>query len=104
MIPVDSTTSTRLAQIHAKLAAAGVPEAALRHLAVAARPGINIGDAIEALVDADKALESMSDNSTAASARQEIHAILNDLSARRYGGMEPTPSMNVPPLPTVPAP
>jgi hypothetical protein len=104
MVPVDSTTNARLTQIHAKLAAAGALEAALRHLAMAAQPGINIGDAIEALADTDKSLEPMSDNSTVASAQQEIRTIRDDLISRRYRYGETRPSTVITPLPTLAIP
>jgi hypothetical protein len=86
MIPVDSATSARLAQIHAELAAAGAPEAALRRLAVAAQPGVNIGNAIEALADTDKALEQAGESAAITSARTELRIILDALRSRMYGG------------------
>jgi hypothetical protein len=101
---VDSATTARLVQLRNKLAAAGAPEAALRQVDIAAQPGINVGDAIEALVLADKALEPVSDNAVIASAKLELLAILNELNIKRYGT---SPTGTLPswtPLPTLAIP
>jgi len=98
-IPVDSATAARLAQIQARLEEAGAPQAALRQIAFAAKPGVNSGDASEALVEADKALEPMGHDAVIASARAELRAIQQDLVRNRYGGV-PGPTWT--PLPTVP--
>ncbi len=108
MVAVDPATTDDLTRIHRELLAAGVPESALRHLAAAARPGINIGDAIEALADADKDLDRLSANPAVASALGELRHILNDLECRRYGGqcIVATPSFTATPGPPLefPAP
>jgi hypothetical protein len=100
MVAVDRATTARLAQLEADLRTAGAPQAALQYLSVAARPGINIGDAIEALVEADKALQPASDNPAVAAARQNLRTILNDLSHSRYGYYEasstPLPTLSLP--------
>lgn len=83
--PVDSATTARLVQLRAKLAAAGAPAAALRCMDIAAQPGINIGDAIEALVSADKELDAVSEQAAIAAPRQELRLILEQLSGSRYG-------------------
>jgi hypothetical protein len=74
--------------------------AALQYLSVAARPGINIGDAIEALVETDKALQLASDNPVIAAAQHNLRAILNDLHNRRYGysaaSRTPLPTLSLP--------
>jgi len=101
--PVDAVTMARLSQIRTELEAAGAPAAALRYLDIAAQPGVNIGDAIDALAGANKALELMSSNPTIAPLAAELHDILDDLSARRYGGQisaSPTP----PPTLSIPTP
>jgi hypothetical protein len=85
MIPVDSTTTARLANINRALESAGVPSVALRHVTIAAQPGINIGDAAEALADANRDLEPYLGNPVVAAAQAELHGILNDLNSRRYG-------------------
>jgi hypothetical protein len=92
--PVDAVTTARLSQIRTELEAAGAPAAALRYLDLAAQPGVNIGDAIDALAGATKALGLMSSNPTIAPLAAELHDISNNLSARRYGGQisaSPTP-------------
>ena len=100
MVAVDRATTARLAQLETELRAAGAPQAAMQYLSVAARPGINIGDAIEALVEADKALQPASDNPAIATARHNLRAILSDLSNRRYGYVEasktPLPTLSLP--------
>ncbi len=97
--PVDSATSARLAQIQARLEKAGAPQAALSQIALAARPGVNSGDASEALVEADKALEPVSQDAVIASIRAELRAIQQDLVRNRYVGAFGTTWT---PLPTVP--
>jgi len=99
--PVDAVTTARLSQIRTELEAAGAPAAALRYLDIAAQPGVNIGDAIDALADANKALELTSSNPTIAPLAAELHDILDDLSARRYGGQisaspTPLPTLSIP--------
>jgi hypothetical protein len=92
--PVDAVTTARLSQIRTELEAAGAPAAALRYLDLAAQPGVNIGDAIDALAGANKALGLMSSNPTIAPLAAELHDFSNNLSARRYGGQisaSPTP-------------
>src|SRR5512136_1994190 len=84
MSPVGSATTERLAQIQTQLRAANAPEAALRQMEIASRPGANIGDALEALVSADKALEPMSQNAMIASARQELRGVLSDLQSKQF--------------------
>ena len=83
--PVDAATTARLSQIRTELEAAGAPAAALRYLAIATRPGINIGDAIDALASANKALEPVNGDPIITPLSAELHDILNDLSGRRYG-------------------
>jgi len=83
--PVDAATTARLSQIRAELEAAGAPTAVLRYLAIATQPGINIGDAIDALASANKALEPVSGDPTITPLSAELHDILNDLSGHRYG-------------------
>jgi hypothetical protein len=108
MTPLGPGTTADLTRIHRALLAAGVPESALRHLAAAARPGINIGDAIEALVDADKDLDRLSANPAVASAQSELRRILSDLKSWQYAGprIVATPSFTVTPGPPLefPAP
>lgn len=98
---VDSATTARLVRVREKLAAAGAPEAALRHLAIAAQPGINAGDAIEALVSADKALEPVSGEAAIAPVRRELRAILDELAGKRYGqSVRPMqPAVSATPIP-----
>jgi hypothetical protein len=101
--PVGSATTARLAQIQARLEEAGAPPVALRQIALAAKPGVNSGDASEALAEADKALEPMSHNAVIASARAELRAIQQGLVSNRYGGVHggvPEPTWT--PLPTIP--
>ncbi len=97
---IDPTTTARLAQVRDKLAVAGAPQAALQQLALAAQPNANIGDAIEALVNADQALESASDNPSIAEARQELRIILSELESKRYS-YDDAPSTPWTPLPTL---
>ena len=99
---VDATTTERLAQIQTKLREANAPEAALRQMAIASRPGVNIGDALEALVSADKALEPMSQNVMVASIRQELRGVLSGLRSVQYWWLlTPASPLNVTPLPTL---
>jgi len=100
MSQVGAATTARLANIQGSLASAGVPASALRRLAVAARPGVNIGDAIEALADADRDLEPFVGNPAVVSIRTELRGILDELSAIRYGAAL-TPSVSATPLPTL---
>lgn len=69
---LDADTTAHLKQVYDDLAAAGAPETALRRLAVATQPGINIGNAVEAITDAGKVLEPMSDRPAIASALQRL--------------------------------
>lgn len=105
---VDSATTARLIQVRDKLAAADAPQGALQQLAVAAQPNANIGDAIEALVNADQALAAVSGNSDIASARQELRIILGELQIKRYGNPAllptETPIVTPMPLPTLDIP
>jgi len=82
--PVDAATTERLTKLHTTLRAAGAPETALRRLAVAAQPGVNVGDAFEALVDTDKALEPVGGAPAIASARQDLRSILAALCIQQY--------------------
>ncbi len=100
MVPVDSATSVRLTQIRATLAAVGASQAALQQIDIAARPGVNIGDAIEALVSADKALAPLNDDPAIASARQDLRVILSDLQGKRFGAPA-MPLVSPTPLPTI---
>jgi len=101
--PVDAATTARLSKIRTELEAAGAPAAALRYLAIATQPGINVGDAIDALASANKALEPVSDDPIIMPLSIELHDILNDLSGRRYGPWtpNPTPLVSATPLPTL---
>ena len=102
MSPVGSATTERLAQIQTRLREANAPEAALRQMEIASRPGVNIGDALEALVRADKALEPTSQNAMIASARQELRAVLNGLRSKQYWWvLTPASPLNATPLPTL---
>ncbi len=85
MSPVNSGTSQHLARIRAELAKAGAPEAALRQIDVAAQPGVNVGDAIEALVTADKALQVADGTVVQSPAYQELLDVLRRLESARYG-------------------
>lgn len=89
---LDTDTAARLAQMQQTLATAGAPEAAVRQVGKAARPGINVSEAIEALVAADVALEPAAGNPAIRSARIELRTILNTLSENRYGAMPGTVS------------
>lgn len=99
MSAVDSTTTRRLEQLQSRLMEANAPEGVLRQMAIAVRPGVNIGDALEALANAEEALEPMSGNAAIASAQAELLAIHQELIGKRYGGSS-GPTMT--PLPTVP--
>ena len=99
MSAVDSATTWRLEQIQSRLKEANAPEAALRQMAIAVRPGVNIGDALEALANTEETLEPMSGNAAIALAQAELLAIHQELIGKRYGGSGgPTTT----PLPTVP--
>ncbi len=99
MSAVDSTTTRRLEQIQSRLREANAPEAALRQMAIAVRPGVNNGDALEALANTEEALEPMSGNTAIALAQAELLAIHQELTFKLHGGSSgPTPT----PLPTVP--
>lgn len=80
--PVDADTTARLTELHDALAAAGAPAAVLQHVARAAEPGINSGDAIEALVSADKYLSTNNDPAII-SARKNLRIILEELESKR---------------------
>ena len=96
---LDRATTERLARIQSNLREANAPEAALRRMAIVTQPGVNIGDAIEALADTEKALEPMSNNAVIASALAELRTIRQDMRNRYYGGYSgPTPT----PLATLP--
>ena len=101
--PVDAATTARLSKIRTELEAAGAPAAALRYLAIATQPGINVGDAIDTLASANKALEPVSDAPIIMPLSIELHDVLNDLSGRRYGPWtpNPTPLVSATPLPTL---
>jgi hypothetical protein len=101
--PVDAATTARLSKIRTELEAAGAPAAAMRYLAIATQPGLNIGDAIDALASANKALEPVSNDPIIVPLSTELHGILNDLSGRRYGPWtpNPTPLVSATPLPTL---
>ncbi len=101
--PVDAVTTARLSQIRIELEAAGAPAAVLRYLDIAAQSGVNIGDAIDALADANNALEPTSSDPTITPLSAELHDILDDLSARRYGGQISASPIPLPTL-SVPAP
>ena len=102
MTSVDAATTARLAQIQASLKEAGAPQAALRQMEIAAKPGVNIGDALEALVDADKALEPVSQSAMIASARQELRGVLSGLRSTQYWWvLTPASPLNGTPLPTL---
>jgi hypothetical protein len=87
--------------IQHELAVAGVPESALRRLAAAARPGINIGDAIEALADADRDLETWSKIPAVAAARAELRSTLAQLGGQRNGTRDKGTPAALTPLPTL---
>jgi len=101
---MDSATTTRLAQLRDKLSTAGAPGEALRYLETASQPGINVGDAIEALVSADQALEPASASTAISSARQELRAILDDLNRQRYGYYSTATPRDMTPLPSLAIP
>jgi hypothetical protein len=86
MSPVGPATTERLAQLQTRLKEANAPKAALRYMAIASQPGVNIGDATEALANAEKALEPASGKREIASALAELRVILRDLNLGRYGG------------------
>jgi hypothetical protein len=99
---VGADTTAQLARIRTALAAAGAPQEALQKLDIATQPGLNIGDAIEALVSADKALDSASGDAAIAAAQRDLRAILQDLQMKRYGSnLSVTPAAGPTPLPTL---
>jgi hypothetical protein len=103
-ITVDASTTARLAQIRAKLAAAGAPDVALRRMAAATQPGVNVDDTIAVLEDVDSALEPMGDNPPIVPIRGELRNVLNGLIELRHGGggrSSGTPSASATPLPTL---
>lgn len=102
--PVDSATTARLVQLRAKLAAAGAPAAALRYMDIAAQPGVNIGDAIEALTGADKELDAVSEQAAIAAPRRELRLILEQLSGNRYGSSTSPETITPWPAPALPMP
>ena len=81
---VGPTTSSRLAQIHRKLLAAGVPETSLINLAIAAQPDSYVDQVCGALVSADRDLEKLGSNAAVASARAELQDILANLCSSRF--------------------
>lgn len=102
--PVDSATTARLVQLRANLAAAGAPAAALRYMDIAAQPGVNIGDAIEALTSADKELDAVSEQAAIAAPRQELRLILEQLSGNRYESSTSPETITPWPAPALPMP
>ena len=107
MSPVDPAMTERLAQIQSQLREANAPKAALRYMAIASQPGINIGDAIEALANAERALEPASGKIEIASAQAELRVILQAMNLRRYGGYSGSGGsgdswLATTPLPTLP--
>jgi hypothetical protein len=71
--------SSCLNPLRATLTAAGVPQAAVQHLTVAAQPGIFDSDALPELVAARKLLEPLADRPEVAAALQ----VLNGITAAR---------------------
>jgi hypothetical protein len=97
---VDRDTSQRLARLADELAQAGAPQVAVAHVAAASQPGINIGDALEALATAQMTLAGATDSLALLRARAELNSIYSDLYTHQYGRY-PLPQM---PHPTRPAP
>ncbi len=97
---VDRDTSQRLARLADDLAQAGAPQLAVAHVAAASQPGINIGDALEALATAQMALAGTTDSLALLRARAELNIIYSDLYMHQYGRY-PLPQA---PHPTRPAP
>ena len=88
---VDRATSQRLARLADQLTQAGAPRAAIVHVKAAARPGINIGDAIEALATAQQILQDIPETRALLQARAELNLIYRDLTMRQYGHSPETP-------------
>ena len=82
---VDRDTSQRLARLADDLAQAGAPRVAVTHVTAASRPGINIGDALEALATAQMALAGTTDSLALLRARAELNVIYSDLYMHQYG-------------------
>ena len=82
---VDRDTSQRLARLADDLAQAGAPRVAVAHVAAASQPGINIGDALEALATAQMALTGTTDSLALLRARAELNMIYSDLYMHQYG-------------------
>jgi len=72
---LDADTASHVRQVYDELAAAGAPEVALRRLAVATQPGVNVGNAVEAIRDAEKALAAISERPAIASALRRLEGI-----------------------------
>ncbi len=100
---VGPDTRARLSRLRDELAAAGAPAAALRQVERAAQPGVYTDEAIEALLDADKALGALGDDASIAPLRQELRTILGELEGMRYGFNQPsgTSSVSSTPMPTL---
>jgi hypothetical protein len=98
---VDAGTRARLGRIRDELAAAGAPEAALRRVEQAAQPGVYTDDALEALLEADKALEPLAGDPSITPVRRELRAIVDELGNKRYGYPLGTPLATWTPLPTL---
>jgi len=98
---VDAGTTARLILLQQTLTTAGAPEAAVRQVGIAARPGINVSEAIEALVAADATLEPVASNPAIRSVQMELRTIRDTLSRDRYGPLpESAPGPDTLPLPT----
>jgi len=97
---VDRDTSQRLARLADDLAQAGAPQVAVAHVTAASQPGINIGDALEALATAQMALAGTTNSLALLRARAELNIIYSDLYMHQYGSY-PMPHT---PRPTRPAP
>ncbi len=85
LAPVGPATRARLQQLRVELAAAGASQAVLDKIDFAARPGTNIGDAVEALASADSALKTASPNSALAAERAQMLSLLSELQSQMYG-------------------
>jgi len=96
---VDRNTSQRLARLADDLAQAGAPQVAVAHVAAASQPGINIGDALEALATAQMALAGTTDSLALLRARAELNIIYSDLYMHQYGRY-PMPQTPHPTRPT----
>ena len=82
---VDPDTSQRLARLADDLAQAGAPQVAVTHVTAASQPGINIGDALEALATAQMALAGTTNSLALLRARSELNIIYSDLYMHQYG-------------------